>query len=158
VEKYLNFKTPSIIQEIELINSNATANDLLGGQVQRCLPENFDALIGNHKMIFEGVKFKDFEIPLTKIKIITILCESRAFIVKTYPHKNVDIHIKSNEKDLYIKGNQLIRDVFANILIKDVNYNQSDLIEVQIRVSRESDKGTSHIRLEFIGNAIGVPD
>ncbi|MFX0024524.1 MAG: ATP-binding protein [Candidatus Hermodarchaeota archaeon] len=52
----------------------------------------------------------------------------------------------------------LLEDVFRIILFNAINYNNNDIKEISIRISKEKEDFSSKIRIEFIDNGVGILD
>ncbi|MHA1488834.1 MAG: PAS domain S-box protein [Promethearchaeota archaeon] len=135
-------------------------------------PENLDNLKINIKIIKEQViraknlvlnvrklsQLEDARKNLKKIEFLTILKNTISFVKKSYKDKNINILVDSGSKKLFIRANDLLVDVFQNILINAIRHNRNQLIDINIKISREQKNGTNYLKFEFLDNGIGVSD
>ena len=103
-------------------------------------------------------QISETEIKLEFIEIVQILKDAIKFIYKSYPERDLSIHIDSPIEKIFVQANELLLDLFENILINAVKYNINPNIEILIKLSKEIKNGTKFIKIEFIDNGVGVPD
>ncbi len=79
--------------------------------------------------------------------------------IKKSPHiKPLEIEIETISNQIYIQANEFLEDVFENLLINAIKHNDSKIIEILIRISKEERNNKSFIKFEFIDNGIGILD
>ncbi|MFX1452199.1 MAG: sensor histidine kinase, partial [Promethearchaeota archaeon] len=103
-------------------------------------------------------QISETESKLEFIEIIQILKDAVKFIHKSYPEKDLSIHIDSPIEKIFIQANELLLDLFENILINAIKYNVNPKIEILIKFSKQIKNETKFIKIEFIDNGVGVPD
>ncbi|MBD3214638.1 MAG: PAS domain-containing protein [Candidatus Lokiarchaeota archaeon] len=72
-------------------------------------------------------------------------------------NQNIAIIMDQGEKNYYIRGNDLIEYLFYNLLLNSVLHNNSELIEIQIKISKVINSNGKFIKIEFIDNGVGIP-
>jgi len=76
-------------------------------------------------------------------------------------HSDKEIEIKYNNlknKNYKVNVNRFLDDAIFNILKNSVEYNKSEIIQIQIRVNKTFRYEREYIKLEIIDNGIGIPD
>jgi signal transduction histidine kinase len=91
-------------------------------------------------------------------EVISILEELIKDLESKFPKENLNIRISNKNKKIYVRANNLLEDVFKIILINAIKYNNNDMKEILIKISREKEEYGSKIRIEFIDNGVGIPD
>jgi len=102
----------------------------------------------------------DNEIQLIKsTKVHDILEDSIHYIKKSNKINNISIKVESSDKNVIVQANDLLKDIFENIMINAINYNDSPVVEIYIKIEKEFDLKQGYmVRIEFIDNGIGIPD
>jgi PAS domain S-box-containing protein len=103
-------------------------------------------------------KLEDTEISMKQIEICSILEKSITYVKNSYHERNIKIQIDSISKKLYIQANELLEDVFENILINAVKYNENQIVEIIIKISKEQKENINYLKMEFLDNGIGIDD
>ncbi|KKK40714.1 MAG: Signal transduction histidine kinase, partial [Candidatus Lokiarchaeum sp. GC14_75] len=62
------------------------------------------------------------------------------------------------EKGVLVNANDLLIDLFNNLLNNSIKYNESHVVEIDVKMSKEKKNNTNYIKLEFLDNGIGIPD
>jgi signal transduction histidine kinase len=112
-------------------------------------------LVSNVRKLSE---IEEIELPIKQFEVCKLLNNAVEFIKKSYEEKNLEINIESFDKEIYAKANELLINVFENILGNAVKYNNNEVIEILIKLSKMQIKEKDYIKIEFIDNGIGVPD
>ena len=101
---------------------------------------------------------ENVKIPLKKIDAYELLNETINHIKKSFQKKPIIIDIEKNFEVIFVQANELLLDLFENLLINAVKYNENDIIEILVKISKIIIDEISYIKMEFIDNGIGVPD
>ena len=97
--------------------------------------------------------------PIKKIKMFPILDQSIVNINSMFPHKNINISLKTDlDNDISVQANELLEDVFDNLLINAVLHNDNPQVKILISVSQERKKDKKFVKIKFIDNARGIED
>ena len=51
-----------------------------------------------------------------------------------------------------------MEDLFHNLVSNSIKYNDSPVVEIDVKMSREKKNNINYIKLEFLDNGIGIPD
>ena len=101
-------------------------------------------------------QLEEVNIILEKINPYEFLEKSIAFIKNSFSKKKINIEVDiQNEKSL-VQANELLLDVFENILTNAIRYNQSPIVEITIKCSKEQKKGVKYLKFEFMDNGRGI--
>ncbi|MFX1274026.1 MAG: PAS domain S-box protein [Promethearchaeota archaeon] len=103
-------------------------------------------------------EFEDQDMTIEVLKINDILDESIKYIKKSYKNREILIAIESKNEDFFVLANSLLLDVFENIIINSIKYNNNEIIEIKIKLSKFKSEGLKFIKIELIDNGIGIPD
>ncbi len=95
---------------------------------------------------------------LIDIDALKILNKAKKFVQKSYPEKEINISICSEDDVVKIKANDLLMDVFENVLFNAVKHNLNEVIEIDIDITKKSVDGNSFVVFQFQDNGIGIPD
>ncbi|MFX1568602.1 MAG: PAS domain S-box protein [Promethearchaeota archaeon] len=98
------------------------------------------------------------QITIDNIEITKFLHSSIKFVKKAYPDRKVQIFPEIFDEKYFTMANDLLQDVFENILINGIKYNENELVEININISRKEFKKVNYVRIQFIDNGIGVSD
>ena len=101
-------------------------------------------------------KLEEIKNPIHKIELTKILKNCVRLLKKSYPTKNINLHMDFIHDKLYIQANELLNDVFENILTNAVKYNDNSVIEINIKTSSVLKNGINFLKLEFIDNGVGI--
>jgi PAS domain S-box-containing protein len=89
---------------------------------------------------------------------MSILKNSIKFIKNAYSDREINIYIESFAKLFRVQADELLQEIYDNILINAIKYNDNFPVEIQIKISKESGKEGTFIKLEFFDNGIGIQD
>jgi len=103
-------------------------------------------------------KLEKEEIELTPINLLDSLTNAINFVIERYPGKKIEITLESKLTQINANVNELILDVFENLLINAVSYNDNEIPEIMIKVSKIEVSEGKFIKMEFIDNGIGIQD
>jgi signal transduction histidine kinase len=113
------------------------------------------SLISNIQKLSELDKEK---IDLTSSELVEYLLNTINYVKESNPHKEIKINVEKDEDQILVTANELLADVFENILVNAIKYNDNEIPEINIIVSKLKVSGLSYVKLEFKDNGIGVPD
>jgi len=121
---------------------------------------NEQVVRGTHLIsnVRELSKLEEYSVPLGIIDARLILDDVIQIVKENFKHKNLDIRIVSFKKKILLKANDLLFNVFENILNNAVKYNDSQLIEIIVKISEKHKHRVNYIKFEFIDNGIGIHD
>ena len=103
-------------------------------------------------------KISESEAFLFSVNCIEVLKKSINYIKNTFHDKNLKIDTQISEDIFKILANELLEDIFNNILNNSINYNDSEFINIEIKVTKELRQGINYIKMQFIDNGIGITD
>jgi len=103
-------------------------------------------------------KLTESESILFNTDLLSVLNKSVAYIKNAFVDKNVKIQVDAIENNYRILANELLEDVFENILTNSINYNDSEVINIEVKVTKELSQGINYIKMQFIDNGIGITD
>ena len=103
-------------------------------------------------------KISESENSLFIVKCNDVLAESVNYIKNAFNDKNIKIDVQISDTNLKILANELLEDVFENILTNSINYNDNELITINIKVFKELKQGINYIKFQFSDNGIGITD
>lgn len=103
-------------------------------------------------------KISESEAFLFSVNCIEVLKKSINYIKNTFHDKNLKIDTQISEDIFKILANELLEDIFNNILTNSINYNDSEFINIEIKVTKELRQGINYIKMQFIDNGIGITD
>jgi len=132
--------------------------------------QDFADIIENSKMIEKDIhrgsrlvsnirKFSLIEknqLPLIKINVFNILKELIEIYYKRFPKRTLDIKMESDFTQINVLANALIEDVFDNLLLNALTHNDSEKIEILIRIVRVESDNIKYIKFEFMDNGRGI--
>jgi signal transduction histidine kinase len=93
-----------------------------------------------------------------KINVRDTLNKTIRYLEDNFKDKSIKIDILDGKEQYYVLANDLLFDVFENILLNSVKYNDNEIIEIIINISKEPIDSQNFIRIGFIDNGIGIPD
>jgi len=103
-------------------------------------------------------KLTESESILFNTDLLSVLNKNVAYIKNAFVDKNVKIQVDAIENNYRILANELLEDVFENILTNSINYNDSEVINIEVKVTKELSQGINYIKMQFIDNGIGITD
>ncbi|MHA1669517.1 MAG: sensor histidine kinase [Promethearchaeota archaeon] len=98
------------------------------------------------------------EVKLTPTDLLESLSNAINFVRGRFPQKNIKITIESDDSQIMGNVNELILDVFENLLINATNYNNNEIPEITIKISRAEISEGRFIKMEFEDNGVGIQD
>ena len=132
------------------------------GELKELLSIIKEQVIRGNQIItnLDKLSILDNEIQVIKnIKVHDILEDAIHYIKKSNRINNISIKVESSDKNVAVQANELLKDIFENIMINAINYNDSHVAEIYIKITKEFDLKQGHVvRIEFIDNGIGIPD
>ncbi|MFX1298169.1 MAG: PAS domain S-box protein, partial [Promethearchaeota archaeon] len=103
-------------------------------------------------------KLEKGEPALHSVEIFDVLEKSMDLIKKKTPRKEVHVKFDSFDQKIHVQADEFLRDVFDNILDNAVKYNNNQIVEVLIRITKMQKDTTSYIKVEFMDNGFGIKD
>ena len=103
-------------------------------------------------------KISESETSLFTVNCCDILKKSINYIKNAFQDKNIKIEVQIGENNFKILANELLEDVFDNLLTNSINYNDSEVINIEVKVNKELRQGINYIKMQFIDNGIGITD
>ncbi len=164
---YKDLFTHDMNNILQIINSSAEIISYqLGDSEKSIFIENMTNMIKNQ--IDRGAKLisdvrtltslDEEEITLFRMNISDFLKESTKFVKKAYTQRKISITQEILDEEYYTNANELLQDVFDNILINAVKYNENEVVEIDIKISKHIIDEKNFIQIEFIDNGIGITD
>lgn len=95
---------------------------------------------------------------LEKVDLLDEVEETVRLFKTSYLSRELDIKIKSEMDQVFIKANDLINDIIENLISNSIKYNDSQKVEIKIKIAKQIKDDTQYIRVEVIDNGIGIPD
>ena len=95
---------------------------------------------------------------LNPVEINDVLKKEIDFILNSYQTRDIKIRTHIFEEGVLVNANDLLIDLFNNLLNNSIKYNESHVVEIDVKMSKEKKINTNYIRLEFLDNGIGIPD
>jgi PAS domain S-box-containing protein len=103
-------------------------------------------------------KIEDTEISTKPTEVKYILNKAIEEIFSNYGEKEIEITIFPKDNNYYVQANDLLLDLFDNLLINAVKHNENELKIIKIKISEKTIDSNNYIKIEFIDNAMGIPD
>ena len=80
-------------------------------------------------------------------------------LIEHYKEKNkINITIECQSDTCFVQANDFLIDVFENILINSIIHNQSQIIEIIVKIYKSTDNRNHVLNFEFIDNGAGIPE
>ncbi|MFX1276210.1 MAG: ATP-binding protein [Promethearchaeota archaeon] len=98
------------------------------------------------------------DIELEKIDVGLFIDEVIEFILESNPSRKITIDVDIPNEKLFAKANHLLSDVFENLLNNAIKYNNNEIIEILIKVSKEKKNDINYLKVEFQDNGFGITD
>ncbi len=164
---YKDLFTHDMNNILQIINSSAEIISFqLGDSEKSLFIENMTKMIKSQidrgsKLISDVrtlTSLDEEEIYINRTDLSKFLNNSIKFVKKAYNERNVSIIPVIHEKEYLTNANELLQDVFENILINGIKYNESEIVEIHINISKQIVENKNYTQIEFIDNGIGVPD
>ncbi len=164
---YKDLFTHDMNNILQIINSSAEIISYqLGDSEKSIFIENMTNMIKNQ--IDRGAKLisdvrtltslDEEEITIFRMNISDFLKESTKFVKKAYAQRKISITQETLDEEYYTNANELLQDVFDNILINATKYNENEVVEIDIEISKHIIDEKNFIQIEFIDNGIGITD
>ncbi len=103
-------------------------------------------------------KIAESKTSLFNVNCIEVLKKSINYIKNAFADKNIKIEFQIIENNYKILANELLEDVFENILTNSINYNDSKVINIEVKVTKELRQEINYIKMQFSDNGIGITD
>ncbi|MFX1449859.1 MAG: sensor histidine kinase [Promethearchaeota archaeon] len=103
-------------------------------------------------------KLEETEQNLRSIELCEVLTDSINLIKESYLKKTIKIKFEPLNEKIYVMANEFLHDIFDNLLNNAIKFDKNPIIEILIKISRETIDGIKYIKIEFIDKGIGIPD
>ncbi|KKM91253.1 hypothetical protein LCGC14_1230390 [marine sediment metagenome] len=124
--------------------------ELIRGQFKKC-----SSLISNIRKMSQI----DDSVSLVRpVEINDVLKKEIDFTINSYQTRDVKIQTHGFEKIILVNANDLLIDLFNNLLNNAIKYNDSQIVEIDIKMSKEEKNNNKYVKLEFSDNGIGISD
>ncbi|MFX1445991.1 MAG: ATP-binding protein [Promethearchaeota archaeon] len=114
------------------------------------------------QLVFNVRKLSEIEdnvkISLKKIDLNEYLNKAINHIKKSFQNKTISFKLEKNLKNLFVQANELLSDLFENLFTNAAKYNDNEVIEILVKISKIIIEEINYIKIEFIDNGIGIPD
>ncbi len=149
----------AILMSLELLNMTLSKDISLDAKL--ILDTIADQVNRGSNLVNNVQKFSKLDgssIKLEKVNVHDVLENALEFVKKSFSNKSINLTLEEFEKQYCALADDFLIEVFENILINAIKHNNSDLIEVNVKVSKVSEEDLSFLKIEFIDNGIGIPD
>lgn len=102
--------------------------------------------------------FEKVELKLKKQDVHEVLKQAIEYILNRFQTHQIKFKVEISDQNHIINADEFLIDVFENILINAVIHNQNPIVEIIIKISKDSADGLNYIKIEFLDNGIGIPD
>ena len=92
------------------------------------------------------------------VEINDVLKKEIDFMLNSYQTRELKIRTHGFEKEFFVCANDLLIDLFDNLLNNSIKYNDSQVVEIDVKISRKKKNKIRYIKLEFVDNGIGILD
>ena len=92
------------------------------------------------------------------VELNDVLKKEIDFILNSHQTRDVNIRTQGFEQIISVNANDLLIDLFQNLLNNAIKYNDSQIVEIYIKMSKEKKNKNDYIKLEFSDNGIGISD
>jgi signal transduction histidine kinase len=114
------------------------------------------ALISNIRTL-SSLQENDFQ--LHEILLYDVLNKANENIKKQFPNKNININVEGLSVEQKIVANVLLITVFKNIISNAIIHNDNtNNIEIQIKIANYKVSNVNYVKMEFIDNGRGILD
>jgi len=103
-------------------------------------------------------KISESESSLFIVNSNEVLTKTINYVKNSFHDKNLKINIQFIEDNFKILANELLEDVFENILTNSINYNDNELVTINVKVSKELRQEINYIKFQISDNGIGITD
>ena len=103
-------------------------------------------------------QINESEIVLEEIDIFRVIDDVIEFILESNPSRKITIDVDTPEEKLFAKANNLLSDVFENLLNNAVKYNNEEIVEILIKVTKEIKNDVVYLKIQFQDNGFGIDD
>ncbi len=150
-----NIRSASDLLEIYQKDRDNTRNeqemiDIINSQVSRGAN-----LVSNIRKLSQLEKT---QISLKLISVKDMLFKAVSAIKDIYSVKIIEIYIDQPESEIKVFANEFLLDIFKNILYNSIEFNDNDIVKIDIVISKINHMGKTFIQMQFIDNGIGIND
>ncbi|MFW9950746.1 MAG: sensor histidine kinase [Candidatus Thorarchaeota archaeon] len=101
---------------------------------------------------------EEYEMPLEPVEVHFELRNAINFTQISFPNRDIDVKLASDDEILYVRANELLSEVFENILMNAVKYNINPAVQIEVVISKVNFCYQDYIKIEFKDNGIGIDD
>ncbi len=101
---------------------------------------------------------EEYELPLEPVEVLPILKSAINFTRISFPQKNIEIKVITDNGKHFAIANELLGEIFENILINSIKYNRNKLIQIEVEISTIETQYEDYVKIEFKDNGIGIDD
>ncbi len=98
------------------------------------------------------------EMEVRPIEALEVLNNAISFVSKDFHQKELEIKLDTEIKEINVLVNELLVDIFENILINAIRHNNSEKIEIKIKILLLKKQDQNFVRFEFRDNGVGIPE
>lgn len=147
---------------IHLFKEMLKREDITLNDKFRDIFNNLDTQIVRGKNLVSNItklsKIKEVNIQLEVYDALSVVKEARDTILESTLNNKINIAINTGLKECLIKANDLLKDIFENILINAIEYNESEIIEINVKIEKIENNDENYFKFQFIDNGMGIPD
>ncbi|MFX0021898.1 MAG: PAS domain S-box protein [Candidatus Hermodarchaeota archaeon] len=92
------------------------------------------------------------------INVREFISNSEKPLHEMFQHKKIKIRIEPIENDFFVNANEYLIEVFQNLFINAIIFNDNSDVEINIKLSRETQNHKSYVKIQFIDNGLGIED
>ena len=136
-------------------------NDQNRAEQERVLIETIHKQIDRGASLISNVrKLSEIEMEKELIQAMDVksVVEEAITTTKARYQENIDILIDLPQEKIIAKAGILLYEAFHNVLINGVIHNDSDKVQIKIKISRIKEKNIRFVKFEFKDNGIGIID
>ncbi|KKK60363.1 hypothetical protein LCGC14_3025120, partial [marine sediment metagenome] len=93
---------------------------------------------------------------LRNINLLEKMNQAKKYVQESFQDRDIEIVDSISIQEPIVLANELLLDIFENLIINAVKYNDSPIVKILIKISRQIKNSKNFIKVEFIDNGIGV--
>lgn len=98
------------------------------------------------------------EVKLEEVDLCHILQQCFAQIKAGVKEKKIEFNIVKRGESYFVQAGALLSDVFENLIKNSIKFNEHDVVEITVKISREIIDKVSYVHIELIDNSYGIMD
>ncbi len=151
-----------ISMSFQLFNIKKKTQAKLDSEMLESLFQTIDDQLNRGKSLISCIqKLSELDkekIDLDRTDLLDYLLKAVKYAKESNLRKLIKINVERSKDQIFVIANELLADVFENILFNAIKYNNNEVPEINIIVSKAKLNGLSYVKLEFKDNGIGVHD